>query len=103
VVARIERLVKPRLGFAAATPGARVLHGCGLILGGVLLMAPFGLVPFSNTLPGIAILLLALGLLERDGLLLIAGHLMNVATTIYFATLIAGAIAAGRGLAGWMG
>lgn len=103
MVARIEGLVKPRLDFVAATPGVRVLHGCGLILGGVLLMTPFGFVPFSNTLPGIAILLLSLGLLERDGLLLIAGHLMNVATVVYFAALVAGAVAAGRGLAGVIG
>lgn len=103
VVARIERVVRPRLEFVAATPGARLLHGGGLVLGGVLLMMPFGFVPFSNTLPGIAILLLALGMLERDGLLLIGGHLMNVATIIYFGVLIAGAVAAGRGLAGLMG
>lgn len=103
MVTRIERLVKPRLDFVAATPGARALHGCGLILGGLLLMAPFGFVPFSNTLPGIAILLLALGLLERDGLLLVAGHLMNVVTMIYFTTLLAGAVAAGRGLAELLG
>ena len=103
VAARIERVVRPRLQFVAGTAGARLLHGGGLVLGGILLMMPFGFVPFSNTLPGIAILLLALGLLERDGLLLIAGHLMNVATIIYFGILIAGAIAAGRGLAGLMG
>jgi hypothetical protein len=66
-------------------------------------MVPFGFVPFSNTLPGIAILLLALGLLELDGMLLIAGHLMNVVTVVYFTTLVVGAIAAGRGLAGLMG
>jgi len=103
LVARIERLVKPRLDFVAATRGSRVIHGGGLILGGLLLMVPFGFVPFSNTLPGIAILLLSLGLLERDGLLLVAGHLMNVATVAYFATLVVGAITAGRGLAGLIG
>ena len=103
IVARVERLVKPRLDFVSATRGLRVIHGCGLIVGGLLLMVPFGFVPFSNTLPGIAILLLALGLLELDGVLLIAGHLMNVATVVYFATLVVGAIAAGRGLAGLIG
>jgi hypothetical protein len=103
VVTRIEGVVRPRLGVVAGTPGARIVHGCGLLLGGLLLMVPFGFVPFSNTLPAIAILLLALGLLERDGWLLIGGHLMNVATIVYFSTLVAGAVAAGRGLAGLMG
>jgi hypothetical protein len=102
-VTRIEAIVRPRLGIVAGTPGARVVHGCGLLLGGLLLMVPFGFVPFSNTLPAIAILLLALGLLERDGWLLIGGHLMNVATIVYFSTLVAGALAAGRGLAGLIG
>ena len=63
----------------------------------------FGFVPFSNTLPAIAILLLAAGLLGRDGWLVIAGHLMNVATIVYFSVLLAGALAAGRGLAGIVG
>ena len=103
VVTRIEGIVRPRLLAVSGTPGARILHGAGLILGGLLLMVPFGFVPFSNTLPGIAILLLAVGLLERDGLLLVGGHLMNVATIVYFGTLVAGAVAAGRGLAGLIG
>jgi len=103
IVARLEGLVKPRLGFVAATPGAHVIHGCALMLGGLLLMVPFGFVPFSNTLPGIAILALALGLLELDGLLLVAGHLMNVVTVLYFATLVVGATTAGRGLVSLIG
>jgi hypothetical protein len=103
VVTRIEGIVRPRLLVVSGTPGVRVLHGAGLVLGGLLLMVPFGFVPFSNTLPAIAILLLALGLLERDGWLIVGGHLMNVATIIYFGSLVAGAVAAGRGLAGLMG
>jgi hypothetical protein len=103
VVLRIEGIVRPRLLVVSSTPVVRLLHGAGLVLGGLLLMVPFGFVPFSNTLPAIAILLLALGLLERDGWLIVSGHLMNVATIIYFGTLVAGAVAAGRGLAGLMG
>ena len=87
LLCRLERLTRPhrlqRLTFNGLTNGS-------LILGAVLLMAPFGLVPFSNTLPGLALLLLALGVLERDGACLLLGHLANLATIIYFGVLIAG-------------
>jgi hypothetical protein len=66
------------------------VNNCALIFGAGLLMAPFGFVPFSNTLPGLALLFLAIGLLQRDGLCILFGHLMNFATTIYFAVLILG-------------
>ena len=103
MVSRIEGLVRPRWEFVSRTSALRVVHGVGLILGGVLLMVPFGFVPFSNTLPALAILFLSLGLLERDGWLLVAGHVMNVATIVYFSVLVAGALAAGQGLLGLMG
>jgi hypothetical protein len=103
VVTRVEGVLRPRLLAVSGSGGARVLHGLGLILGGLLLMAPFGFVPFSNTLPALAILFLSLGLLERDGWLLVAGHVMNVATIVYFSVLVAGALAAGQGLLGLMG
>ena len=39
-------------------------------------MAPLPFVPFANTLPAIAIILLCLGIAERDGVLLIAGYVV---------------------------
>lgn len=87
---RMERLVKGR--------AVRLLNDGALILGAGLLMAPFGFVPFSNTLPALALLFLAIGLLQHDGLFVIYGHLMNVATMIYFAVLILGGGAALREL-----
>jgi len=53
-------------------------------------MAPFGLIPFSNTLPAIAILFFAIGLLQRDGICILLGHLVNFATIVYFTLLIVG-------------
>ena len=66
------------------------LHNAALVFAAVLLMAPFGFVPFSNTLPALALLLLAVGLLQRDGWCILLGHLANVFTVLYFAILIAG-------------
>lgn len=61
-----------------------------LITGALLLMAPLGLIPFSNTLPALALLFLAIGFLQRDGVCILLGHLANFVTIAYFAFLIGG-------------
>jgi len=73
----------------AAGPVA-FFNNAALILGAVLLMMPFGLIPFSNTFPAVAILFLAIGLLQRDGVCILLGHISNVVTIIYFSVLIGG-------------
>jgi hypothetical protein len=98
LVARFEHLIRPR--WPLLTRGATLngLHGSALILAGALLIAPLGLIPFSNTLPGFAVLFLALGMLERDGLFIVAGYVMNLATIVYFGVLAVGAVMAGHGI-----
>jgi hypothetical protein len=89
---RLEKVSKPRRlpslsrgrGFVGFT------NNFGLILGAALLMMPFGLIPFSNTLPAVALLFFAIGLLQRDGVCILLGHLMNLATIAYFAILLLG-------------
>ena len=98
LVARFERFIRPRVTVLTASAALNAVHGLALVLAGVLLMFPLGLVPFSNTLPGIAILLLSLGIVERDGLFIVGGHLMNLATIVYFGVLAFGAYKAGQGL-----
>ena len=88
---RLERMSRPhRLKRLTSDGLMEILNNCSLILGAILLMAPFGLVPFSNTLPAIAIIFLAIGLLQRDGVCILLGYLANFATIIYFTILIAG-------------
>src|SRR3546814_18065658 len=53
-------------------------------------MAPFGFVPFSNTLPALALLFLAAGLIQRDGVAVLLGYLANEGTIIYFGIMIGG-------------
>lgn len=99
IVSRLDRYLKPRM--RSLTSGAAVnrLNGLAITLAGVLLMFPLGFIPFSNTLPGIAILLLSAGILQRDGVVVLAGHLFNVITIIYFGILAYLAFSAGQGLA----
>lgn len=99
IVSRLDRLLKPRL--SALTTGSTVnrLNGLAITLAGVLLMFPLGLIPFSNTLPGVAILLLSAGIMQRDGAVVLAGHFFNLFTIVYFGILAYAAFSAGQGLA----
>ena len=90
-VRRLERVSRPhRLRALVDGRVASLFNNLAFILAAVLLMAPFGFVPFSNTLPGIALLLYSIGFIQRDGVAVLLGHLANVATIVYFGILIAG-------------
>jgi hypothetical protein len=103
IVARVEAVIRPRLGFLTAGYLAGRINGLAIISGAVLLMLPLGLIPFSNTLPALAIMLLCIGMSQRDGLLVIGGYVMLAATAVYFSFLAFAALAAGRGLAAILG
>lgn len=93
----LERISRPRrLNWLVSTPLAQVVNNGALIAGAVLLMAPFGLIPFSNTLPALALLFFSIGLVQQDGLYILYGHLLNLATIAYFAVLILGGSVAVR-------
>nr|WP_314085847.1 exopolysaccharide biosynthesis protein [uncultured Shinella sp.] len=84
---KIDRFFKPRMMNLASGAVMNRVNGLALMGAGLLLMAPLGFVPFSNTLPGVAILLLAAGISQRDGLIVLAGYVMVVLTIVYFAAL----------------
>ena len=90
-VQRLERISRPhRLRMFVEGRAQDLLNNLGFILAALLLMAPFGFVPFSNTLPALALLFYAVGLIQRDGGAMLLGHLANVGTIIYFGILIGG-------------
>jgi hypothetical protein len=98
ILPRLERYLHPRWGALTRSAAMNRFNGAMIVVAGLLLMAPFGLVPFSNTLPAFAILFLAAGMLEQDGLIVFLGYVFILGTIVYFGVLIAGAIAAGVGL-----
>lgn len=88
---RLERVSRPhRMNCLASTVLMEIMNNCAMITGAVLLMAPFGLIPFTNTLPALALLFLAIGMLQQDGLYILFGHLANLAAIVYFILLIVG-------------
>ena len=98
-VRRLEKISKPyRLRGMVEGMLAGLFNNLAFILAALLLMAPFGFVPFSNTLPGLALLLYAIGMIQRDGTAIVLGHLANIGTIIYFGILIGGGGMAAHGL-----
>jgi len=81
----LEKISKPqRLSFLIYNKIANKINGLFILIGSLLLMLPFGLLPFSNTLPAISILFLSIGFLQKDGIIIILGHLSLIGSFIYF-------------------
>jgi len=94
---KLERVSRPnRIAWLVAGGPVERMNDASLILGAVLLMMPFGLIPFSNTFPAVALLFLAIGLLQRDGVCVLLGYISNVLTIVYFGALIGGGGLAAR-------
>lgn len=102
-VQRIEKISRPRLPALTRGETMNSVNGFVLLVGGVLLTAPFGFVPFSNTLPGLAILFLALGMLQQDGWCILLAYATTGLTIIYFAFLLLGGTLAIQKILGMMG
>lgn len=73
---QLEHLIRPRLQVLTDSRAARVFTGLLLVLLGVLLALP---IPLTNYLFAALILLYALALMERDGVLLLALWLASAA------------------------
>lgn len=99
IVSRLDSWVRPR-ALAMTAGRMAAINGGVLVFGGILLMAPFGLIPFSNTAPAIGILLLTIGMIQRDGVFVLLGYLGTVLTVIYFSALLYAAFWAGGALFG---
>jgi hypothetical protein len=99
---RFEHLVRPRLLGLTDSALANSIHGLVLVIAVLVLMAPLPLVPFANTLPALGIILLCLGMAERDGVLILLGQLATLVATAFVGSLLWLAARAGSDpLAAW--
>jgi len=99
---RFEHLVRPRLLALTATALVNSLNGVVLVVAVLALMAPLPLVPFANTAPAIGIILLCIGMAERDGAVIVLGHLVTLLAAIFVGTLLFFAAKAGSDpMAAW--
>jgi hypothetical protein len=85
---RSEHLVRPRLLGLTGSRAINFINGALVIAAVLLLMAPIPLVPFVNSLPAFAIILLCFGMAERDGAVILFGYLMTVVSAVYVGGLV---------------
>ncbi len=100
---RFERLIRPRWLLLTHGPTVNRLNGLILIVAAASLLAPLPMIPFSNTIPALGIALLALGMVERDGALIVLGYLASLIGAAYVGGILWAAWRAGKGLAGLIG
>jgi hypothetical protein len=73
VIRRFEQVVKTRLYFMSSTIGERVIGLLSLLFSFSILLP----IPFSNLLPGLAIMIMSFGLIGKDGLIVIIGMIVG--------------------------
>ncbi|WP_421694352.1 exopolysaccharide biosynthesis protein [Aestuariivirga sp.] len=84
IMARLERILKPRLGFLVTSDVAERVLGLVAFPLALILFLP---IPFGNIPPAAAIACLALGLAERDGLAVAVGYALALASTAILAAV----------------
>ncbi|KPQ14364.1 MAG: putative ABC transporter permease component [Rhodobacteraceae bacterium HLUCCO18] len=93
---RIETVSRPRLASLTRRPLDQVV-GLTLVLFSASILVPL---PGTNTVPGIAVVIVAMGLLQRDGVLVILGSLLG---TAWIASLVFAGATLVSLLRGWLG
>ena len=83
VIRLLEKLLRPRLAPLTDHGWLRQLHAVTMVIAAVVLLLPLP-IPLTNTFPGWVILLIASGLMERDGAAIAAGYGVFAAGVVYF-------------------
>ena len=92
----VEAVSRPRLAALTRRPLDQLV-GLALLAFSISILVP---IPATNTVPGIAVAVVAIGLLQRDGILVVLGMILGL---VWICTLLfAGATAASLILA-WIG
>jgi hypothetical protein len=87
---RTERLLRPRLTFLLSWTGERLI-GLAILILALVLALP---IPFANWLPACAIAIIGLAIVEKDGLAVLAGLAVGVASLTVAAAVVVGLIKA---------
>jgi hypothetical protein len=82
VARKLEKFARPRLSFLHTGPTMLRLVGLGIVIAGLGLMLPLP-IPFSNNIPAWAVVLLAIGMMEKDGLFVLFGHLTAIVSWVF--------------------
>jgi hypothetical protein len=102
VIRVLEGLLRPRLAEITGSTLLLRLHALVILLAALALLLPLP-IPFTNTFPAWAILLMAGGLLERDGVAVMLSYVVFGAGVFYFVLLGEGASEGVQALWRWIG
>lgn len=83
VLQGLERFIKPRFIFMNNHTSITTLNSFLIVINAFWLMLPLP-IPLTDFLPAYCILFLTLGSLENDGILILAGYILTIITTVYF-------------------
>lgn len=84
----IEHVVRPRVAWLFSHRWFRLTNGFVWIVHALVFSLPLP-IPFSNSLPAIVILLMALGILEEDFGVIVVAYIGAIANVLFFGGLIA--------------
>lgn len=86
-VQRLEKISHRRISILCCGNLMSRINGLVVALSALLLMVPLAFIPFPNTFPALAILLLSIGILQQDWIFILLGYLFLVVTSFYFAII----------------
>lgn len=95
-VRKMERLLKPRLVNLTHGMAVRAVGAMCVVLALIITLP----IPFGHLVPGAAISVMALGLIERDGLMILTGLLIGGLALLVVTFAMIGLTVAGRSLLG---
>lgn len=93
---KIEAWLKPRWNFLTTDAMEKVI-GVYMTLLTIVLLVP---VPFGNALPSFGLGIIAVGLLEKDGLAILVGSIFGLFGAVYVIAIVGGLWAAAKALLG---
>jgi hypothetical protein len=93
---RIEAVSRPRLSGLTRAPFDRLV-GVALVIFSASILVPL---PGTNTVPGVAVVIVSMGLLQRDGILVVLGSALG---TAWIASLIFAGATLVSLIRGWLG
>jgi len=86
VLSWFERLLKPRLPGVTGMSIERVVGVISIVLA-LITMIP---IPFAHNVPALALVLIGLGLIERDGLAIVIGSAIGIIGTVIYGLVLIG-------------
>ena len=98
----MEKVLRPRWSWLAESPVLVRMHALAMLCASIVLLLPIP-VPFTNTFPAWLILLVAGGLLERDGVVVSAGYAVGAGGLVFFYYLGNWAVQLAQRIQEWAG